>query len=333
MPKFALPNWKTLVSGTCSVWLLILAVESVCAEGLPQEGLQWLNQMRDAVARLNYTGVVAYLKNKKVESFQIFHASTPTGERERLISMNSPLREVVRNAEKVACYFPDTRTAFFETKPAKRSVLLDLPGNLSQFARHYRVELKEQEYVARRMAQVLSIEPLDEYRYSRRVWVDVDSKLPLKFEVLDDEQEVVEQVVFTALQVGADIPIQDLEPSKEVQSIDWQVSQREMLPLDSLDWTLAKVPDGFQMISYTRLKRPSARPVDHILLSDGFSSVSIYIDEIREDIPKGHSGKVGAIHSHSRRIDQYLVTVMGEVPAKTVQVIADGLRYQDRDGP
>lgn len=293
-----------------------------------------LKGMRLAVSQASYKGIVSYTKDAQVESFQLFHSTVGGTEQERLVAINSPLREVVRNAEKVACYFPDTKTVFVENKSSNHSLLLDLPEDLSLLSRYYRMEVKGEELVAMRAARLIRIEPRDSFRYARQIWVDVESKLPLKFELLDESGKVVEQMAFTSLSIESAIPAADLNPSTPVDQFSWQVSQRETLPLESLHWTLDKVPDGFQLVSYTRLKRPSvAHSVEHILLSDGLSSVSVYIEQAKGDMVKTPPNQVGAIHTHFRKTDGHLVTVMGEVPAKTVQAIAHGLRYQDSREP
>lgn len=337
--KFSISSsaWKELIAWALPIWLLVLAVDGQAGALEPSqtEAMRWLTEMRQSVTRLNYKGVIAYLKDKQVESFQFFHAVALSGlEQERLVSMNSPLREMIRSAEKVACYFPENKTVFVENRPTKRSVFLDLPDDLSRLFRFYRANLRGQEYVARRLSQVISIEPRDDYRYARRIWMDLDSKLPLKIELLDQDGQVIEQMVFTSFSIEDAIPREDLEPSVQSDAFVWQISQREVLPLDSMNWTLQDVPMGFQIVSYTRLKRPPAdRSAEHILLSDGFSSVSISIEEQTNSLIKSRPKKIGAVHTHSRKIDGHSVTVMGEVPAKTVEVIAHGLRYQGKNEP
>ncbi|BBA37511.1 putative sigma-E factor regulatory protein [Methylocaldum marinum] len=313
------------------ICLMMFAAEALGGTGDLRQGdaIRWLMDMRQAVIHLDYRGIVAYLKDKHVESFQLFHVYTEGVEHERLVSMNSPLREVVRNSEKVACYFPDTKTVFVENKPARRSVLLDLPEDLKQLSRHYDIKLQAKEYVAQRLSQIISIEPRDNFRYARRIWVDLESKLPLKFELIGENDQTVEQMIFTSLSIENGIPESELNASTKVDAFTWQVNRRESMPLESLKWGLRSVPDGFQMISYTRLIRtPTEHPVEHILLSDGFSSVSIYVDEFEGDIVKGYQKKIGAINAHSRKIGRYLVTVMGDVPARTVQVITGGVHLQ-----
>jgi sigma-E factor negative regulatory protein RseB len=327
---------KRSIARLWPLWLLLMLMDASAAKAeLSQsDPLKWLTDMQHAVSGLNYKGAVAYLKDQQVESFQLFHAAKSGVEQERLVSTNSPLREVVRNAEKVACYVPGKKKVFVEENPQERSFLLDLPKDLAQLTRYYRVNLQGQEYVASRLSQVIGIEPRDEYRYARLIWVDSDSKLPLKFEMLDEDGQTVEQMVFTSVSIEVSIPKEDLEPSVQADDFAWQTNHREPLSLNSLHWTLQSVPEGFQIVSYTRLKRSSAgSSVEHILLSDGFSSVSIYIEGYREGMSKEHPRKVGAINAHSERLNDYFVTVMGEVPAKTVQMIAKGLRHQDKRGP
>lgn len=314
--------------------VLISAVLLVCGlaqadENQQSEAKAWLAATKQAMSHLNYRGMVAYLKDNRVESLKVLHGVTNGVEQERLLSVNSPMREVIRNAEKVTCYFPDSRSMFVESKPSRHSFLLDLPKDLSELSRHYAFSLGGTEYVAERLARLVSIEPLDDYRYGRRFWVDVEWKLPLKFELIDENRKVVEQMVFNSLSVEDSIPAQELLASTRFDS-SWKIKQHETLPTDSLIWTLEGVPDGFQMMSYSRLKRgANNRAIDHILLSDGFSSVSIYIDQLMNEIFTAQPRKLGAINSYTRKLDSHLVTVMGEVPAKTVQAIGNGIRQQD----
>lgn len=293
--------------------------------------LNWLTGMRQATSQMSYKGIMAFSKNGLVESFQLFHSVREGVERERLVSMNSPLREVVRNAEKVVCYYPDTKTAFVENKPPRHSLLLDLPEDLSQLTKYYHFSLQNREYVAKRLAQAISVIPKDGYRYARRIWLDVESKLPLKSELIDEAGTDVEQMVFATLELDSSMSNDDLEATIPGDSVKWEVSQREMLSPASLSWSLEGVPEGFQMMSYTRLKRPGAEtPLDHLLLSDGLSSVSIYIDESKTDTLKSHPRRMGALNAASRMIEHYQVTVMGEVPERTVEAIVEGLRYQEK---
>ena len=289
----------------------------------------WLAAARQATVKLNYRGIVSYMKDNQIESLHVFHGFRNGLEQERILSVNTPMREVIRTEDKVTCYYPDTKSMSIDIKPSRHSVLLDLPANLTELSRHYSFSLGDVEHVARRPAQVVLIEPKDDLRFARRLWIDVETKLPLKFEWLDEDKQIVEQMVFNSLSLEPSLPPEELAPSTQVDDA-WKIKQHEILPAESLIWTLDGVPDGFHMMSYTRLKCGSDnRAIDHILLSDGVSSVSIYIDQLMNEIFQSQPKKIGAINTYTRKLDKYLITVMGEAPAKTVQSIANGIRLQD----
>lgn len=289
----------------------------------------WLIATQQAMSHLNYRGMVSYLKDNRLENLQVVHGVIGGKEYERLLSVNTPMREIVREPEKVTCYFPDSRSMSVDHKPARRSFLLELPNDLNELSGNYAIELGDTETIAQRQARKVSIRPLDDFRYARRLWVDVESKLPLKYQLSDESGVALEEMVFNTLSIESSIPERDFLPTTRPDA-SWQVKQHERLSAETLAWTLDDVPSGFRMIAYTRLKRgPDNRAVDHILLGDGFSSVSIYIDQFMKDIFTGQPRKVGAINSYTRKLEGYLITVMGEVPAKTVQTIANGIRQQD----
>lgn len=326
-----MPNFFVRLFSLAFFAVFVLSGAKAVAEGLDTEkdARTWLAAARQATVALNYQGIISYMKDGQIESLHVFHGFSDGKEQERLLSLNTPMREVIRTADKVTCYYPDAKSVSVDAKPSRHSVLLDLPGDLNELSKHYSLSLGETvEHVARRPSRVVSIEPKDDLRYGRRLWIDVDSKLPMKFEWLDENRKVLEQMVFSSLTVVPSIPPEDLAPSTQTDG-SWKTKQHETLPADSLKWTLDGVPDGFRLMSYARLKRSADnRVIDHILLSDGVSSVSIYIDEMMNEIFTAQPRKVGAINSYTRKLDKYLVTVMGEAPEKTVQSIGNGIHLQ-----
>lgn len=64
--------------------------------------------------------------------------------------------------------------------------------------------------------------------------------------------------------------------------------------------------------------------MDHLLISDGFSSVSVYFEAKGE---KGIEGlrSLGPVNSYSRVIDDLQITALGEVPVQTVELVAKGV--------
>lgn len=298
-------------------------------EAVPITGKQWLDTMTQAMHTLNYQGTVVYLLGDQVETMNVFHAVDNGVEQERMVSLNDPMREVIRDANKVTCYFPDTRTMIVDYKPSERPFLLSVPDDLHSEDQRYIVNLGVREHVTQRLAQVVSIDPVDNLRYARRIWIDIESKLPLKYEVFNEYGKIIEQMVFTSFSVEEYIPLKFLNAATKMGEFSWQVRNKESIPADRNAWMFKSIPEGFKQVLYTRRKMPASKqPVEHILLSDGFASVSVYVDQFGNKGIEPRQKSLGAINSYSLQIKDHQITVMGEVPAKTVKMIGDGIYFQ-----
>lgn len=289
---------------------------------------QILEEMSNAVKNRNYRGTVVYLREKKVETMRVFHALDNGIEKERVVALNSPMREVVRSNKEVTCYFPDARLIYVSKQPSQRSFLVQLPENLESYADLYRFLIVGKEHVIQKETQVIELKPKDEFRYGRKIWVDLETRLPLKFELIDEKGELVEQMMFTDLEVVDRLTVDELAVSSNVEMSEWEVRDREPIADINQVWTFAGVPDGFQQVFYRRSIMPTDKQaVEHILFSDGFSSVSVYVDKKSKDNVAGYQKKWGALNSYSRVLDDFQITVMGAVPGKTVHAIGDGINY------
>ncbi len=69
-----------------------------------------------------------------------------------------------------------------------------------------------------------------------------------------------------------------------------------------------------------------AGEVEHMVFTDGLSTVSVFIKEANKDQSEmtGPS-KMGAVHAYRRTVENHRITVMGEVPAETVKYLAMGV--------
>lgn len=289
---------------------------------------QALLDMVKAMGSLNYQGTLVYSQKGRIEPMKIFHTVRDGIEQERVVALNSPMREIIRDVDKITCYYPDTRKVVVEYHPSKGSFLLRLPEDIDSLAVSYSFNLGGQEHIALRPAQIIDIVPKDEYRYARRIWMDAETKLPLKFELINDDGSVIEQATFTSLQINDSIPITSLQAESLKGKLTWQVHNNEMLPANEIRFVFTSLPLGFRQVRYSRRKmRNSEFPVEHILFSDGFSSVSVYVEQLEGDLKSDFRTR-GAIHAYTKKLDNYQITVMGEVPLKTVQTIGDGMQYK-----
>jgi sigma-E factor negative regulatory protein RseB len=292
-----------------------------------------LQKMVDAMEVLNYQGTVVFLKNDKLETMKYFHTMVNNKQEERLISLNSPMREIVRSSDEVKCFFKATQQVVIDHRPYEHSFIVDVPKNLTELESSYQFDVVGEEEVAMMPAYVIAIEPKDEFRYVRKIWVDKKRYLPLKAAVYDVSGTLLEQVVFTELEVdeaphqNSDQPLREAIKEQVANNLDLDIQKNWSFVVNAL-------PKGFKRIFFTRKPlNKSEQPVDHALFSDGFASVSIYFERKKQDISleaitKDVVHSVGAVNSISRQIDDSQLTVLGEVPVSTIKFIAAGVQVR-----
>ena len=101
-----------------------------------------------------------------------------------------------------------------------------------------------------------------------------------------------------------------------------------------IEWTINQLPQGFMLTQRTmrhskpvslQSRDPSASKPDllHMVYSDGLASVSVFIE--KHQGPGKHvtgASTMGAVNAYGHAVGDSFVTVVGEVPVKTVQSMA-----------
>lgn len=298
--------------------ICMIGYAPVFAAELPDDALGWLTSMREARKHLSFRGTAALLRDSQVQMVTVAHVIENGMERDSMHSLDDPGQKIVRQSARITYFLPETKRSLAGTKVLRVGDFSVLPEDLTGYQRNYRFSLGAQESLIGRMAQEVVIEPADEYRYSRRFWIDIDNKLPLKYQVLNNGK-VLEQLVFSELSLAGAPPY--------TQSADDHSYTQESLPLESLQWRLERVPPGYRLVSYMRHSAPDKKPLEHLLLSDGLSALSLYIEETDNSSQiKPQVRHFGAIHLYLRSIGRYQVTVMGEAPLAAVGLVGESVR-------
>lgn len=149
------------------------------------------------------------------------------------------------------------------------------------------------------------------------------------------------------------LPIEPLPSQDSTPRLATLARQRRVGDLPQDQWQFAALPDGFRVmasdaptgaprgaVGEVAAARAGAGAADALepaspvpahagrhwyLVSDGLSSVSVYIERSSESGLEGSTG-VGALHAAGRVLDGYQITAIGEAPLPTVQAVADAVR-------
>ena len=284
-----------------------------------------LTRMQQAAGSLNYDGIFVYQHGDQLETLRIIHKMQNGVMRERLVSLNGAPREILRTGNEVRCYLPDEHAVMIEHRRAvSRNFPALLPDSLAALKKNYEIRAGGSGRVAGRAALRAEIAPRDAYRYGYLLWADNATGLLLKASLIDEQGQVVEQYMFTQLSIGKPIPESDLATQHAAKGTVSHRTDDSLPPSATRRWEATNLPAGYSLSARMRRKLPARHhPVEHLVYSDGLAVVSVFIEPVDGATPGALSGltHLGAVHAFGKVLDGHQITVLGETPAVTVDMI------------
>lgn len=293
-----------------------------------QDARGWLDRMSSAVEQLNYRGTFVHVLDGTAETLHIVHRNVGGQSGERIVSVDGMGGEFVRQGSVVQGIFPDRRIVVLESRSDVSPLVSALPSNTAELEPHYEITLGGSARVADRVVQVLEIKPRDEFRYGYMLWLDQETAMPLQSTLVDESGEVVEQILFTDIEIPADVSASDLEPTIDTTGFTTLRAPESTRLAADIPWRAAAVAVGFRLSHETQSPMAgSDTPVKHLVYSDGLATVSVFIEApaTNADMRDGFTA-AGSTNAYSLTLnDGSRVTAIGEVPRQTVRTIASSL--------
>lgn len=306
---------------------IILSLWLAAAPAVADSGEEWLSRMGDALSNTSYVGEFIVESTGRAERLSIIHRVRDGIVSERLVSLSGNGRELVRESDEVVVYLPDQKLAIIERRPGRSDLLGSLPQFTGAMSSWYKIDYVGREATRFGPTAVVAVRPLDDYRFGYRLWIDHDSHMPVRSDLYDSAGRVIERLQFTKLAFDRNIPDSAFEPSLDRSRLRW-VRQTPQLEDAAPAWRAAKVPPGFQLsVSCIQAVAGTREPVNHIVYTDGLASVSVFIQTPTSGTtPVRGTGRSGVASAFSTLVDGQQVTVVGEVPPRTLKFFAQGLR-------
>lgn len=287
-----------------------------------------LEQMSAAIHSLDYQGSFLYQHAGQVDTLRVIHAGG-TRERERLLSLNGPRTEVIRNGPDVT-FIQQDGSAIIYPSNSGRGLLPLVPGTAGRpFDENYQLKIVGTDRVAGYATDVIDVEPRDNWRYGYRLWLDRNSRLLLRSIVMDDSRQPLEQFMFVALQIGQLTDETELVPSQRellttraARSDDWLLQKNSA-------WSATDLPPGFALGSVRQSQRDGAG-VEHLVYSDGLANISVYLEPSQTESAENTTlNERGPLNMLTVNALGWRITAVGDVPARTLSAIAGSLRRID----
>src|SRR5690606_33444028 len=295
----------------------------------------FLRQVQSAARTLDYAGVTVYQQGRMLQATHLVHQVDGTGERERQEVLDGTPQECLRQNGMEQCLLPEHRLIVMRPAHSDHFPAL-LLGEGRAIAQHYDWKSLGRTYrVAGRECAVSELQARDDLRYSYRICTDLKNHLLLKSQTLDAQGRLVDQMAFSSVHFGADIPPGSLASRWDTR--DWKLRTESSQPanLASRGWRFV-LPAGFQPIAELTRQMGPGHLVDQLVLSDGLAAISIFIgtfDPKRDQNIRQGGVRQGAMSIYRVRLASCWLRAVGAVPAQTVHDLGHAVQDRTQAGP
>ena len=300
---------------------------------LRERGVQeWLLRMHEASGQQSYIGTFVVSSVTGLSSARIWHACEGDTQVERVQTLTGTPRSTFRRNDQVVTFLSDSRVALKERRESLGSFPSLLVARDTSIPQFYGVTVLGSDRMAGFDADVVQVSARDGLRFGYRIWSEKRTGLVVKLQTLDVDGRVLEQAAFSDLQLDA--PVSATKLTQMMSKTDgFRVETPEMLATTAAaeGWVLKNPVAGFKAIDcFRRTGKATDVPVSaetlQCIFSDGLASVSLFVEpfDARRHTLEG-SLSMGATQTLTRRMSDWWLTAMGEVPMPTLVLFARGL--------
>lgn len=323
--------WRALLQAlACVITLAQVPVQAAESASEPS-AQQLLQDMAQASRDRDFSGRLVYMRGNDMSTLEVLHARINGREYERLTHLDGQA-ELIRHGDQLVCVHPDNTITRLGGRAGVGPLAIQeqLARTLPQ---QYQIVMQGRSRVAGRSAWEMHVIPGDAHRHGYRLWIDEESKLMLRSELVSGAGEALERVEFITLDLTPQLTVEQFEvppavAEQALESVDASVHPQGRLRLEA-DW----LPDGFVAVAGDlRMASGDKAPVTAQAYSDGLASFTVFVERDLDDALDEGMSAVGPTVALARRFNGeqggWLVTLVGEVPVETAERVLAALTIQ-----
>lgn len=285
-----------------------------------------LQQMNQASQSLDYELAFISINKQGIESLRYRHARLDNRPLAQLLQMDGPRREVVQRGSEISYFEPGLEPFTLTGDYIVDSLPSIVYTDFKRLTPYYDFIAVGRTRIADRLCEVIRVVARDGTRYSYIVWMDTETKLPMRVDLLDRDGETLEQFRVISFSINTQV-------SGTMQNLA-KANLPPLLSVPSSDkanftWAPTWLPQGVSEISSSRRPLPTVDvPIESRLYSDGLFSFSVNISQA------GTASSDQLLRTGRRTVssvvrDKTEITVVGELPPQTAKRIADSIKFRN----
>ena len=287
-----------------------------------------LQEIEQAAHSVDYSGSYTLSNGGQVEDLQTISVQDGLGLKQRTISSAYPGVELIRQNQDWYELLPQAQLAYaVSSMPTLFPAVLTKANDLNKYYRGF--QINEAKPLADRLCIPYSVISIEADRPNWYFCVDTENSLLLERHVIDPSKRFMVYTRFNEVRFGADVDVAQASPSVEMTSLLVKTPERVSVNLQKSGWRFS-FPDGFEILSSQQLGTGTSPSTIQLVLSDGLSVFSIFIQKLSEQEKLLSIEPMMQLHStsmYAHRIDDYMVMVTGMMPMKTLKEVASSATF------
>ena len=313
--------------------LLLVTISTSVAANENEQAEPWLERLATSLQTLNFSTSFVVVKNNQAEPYHWFHGVDENGnELEVLSLLNGPRRDVLRKHNIVSYIEPESPPYSVSSQQITGPIPAVLREGVTQLAQTYDFISVGRSRVLGRPAQLIRIVSKDVYRYGHWLWLDQKTGMLLKLALANRTGQLLEQIQFTHLDITDDLSesLMQLQQTTLPTVIEIPEGYQEQV----LQWQVKWLPEGFTRLNANRHRMSATKtPVEFMLFNDGLGDVSVYVSQSEERQRATDYVMDGATVVLNQVVNNFEISVVGKIPAKTAKAIADSVVFTPKAAP
>ncbi len=284
-----------------------------------------LNEMGRAAKNLSYEISFITISPQNIVPARYRQSIVNNKSIAQMIQMDSSRREIVQQGNLISYFEPGFDAFSLNGQHIVDNLPSAIFADYTQLAQYYNFIDAGRTHLGDRPCLVIRVISKDSSRFNYVLLIDEETQLPLRIDLLDNNNETLEQ--FRVISTVFD--------SKAVNESLINLSKINLPPLliapkinkPTFSWQVGSVPPGFEETSRARRPIQANDELETAMFSDGLFSFSV-------NITKAGKGKLieQPIRQGRRTIytvtqGQYEVTIIGELPLATAKQIASSIHF------
>ncbi|WP_181415216.1 MucB/RseB C-terminal domain-containing protein [Gilliamella apicola] len=299
----------------------MFSTSAIAAE--TNEALNLLNKMGKAVQTSDYQ--IHFLSQDREQfatTFEYNHlgAAKKDNINAQLLYLEGPAKEIILHNNTTSYFQPDSPSFSIASSRITEAFPDVVYNDFNSLASIYDFILLGKTRTANRGVQLVKVIAKDKDRYSYVIWIDDENFLPLRIDLIDDDNNIVNQ-----------LKVLDIDASFDAQKFKNYIDNRTYPILLSIEkqnnlldaWRLAWLPKGFKEIAAYNVNFYSS-DIATKLFSDGVFSFTVNVS-LEQASQSNQLIQQGGRTIFSTNLGNKNIIIIGNLPEATIERIAQNI--------